>query len=65
MAGKTHVMPDHGGLERLQLEGGSELATLLRRLEAEPDPGRKFALMLPRTQGPCRFGMGSRWVKWP
>jgi arylsulfatase A-like enzyme len=31
LAGKTHVMPDHGGLARLQLEGGSELATLLQR----------------------------------
>ena len=31
LAGKTHVMPDIGGLARLQLEGGSELATLLER----------------------------------
>jgi arylsulfatase A-like enzyme len=31
LAGKTHVMVDHGGLQRLQLEGGSELATLLER----------------------------------
>lgn len=31
LAGKTHVMPDVGGLSRLQLEGGSELATLLER----------------------------------
>lgn len=31
LAGKTHVMPDTGGLARLQLEGGSELATLLER----------------------------------
>jgi arylsulfatase A-like enzyme len=31
LAGKTHVMPDHAGIERLQLEGGSELATLLAR----------------------------------
>ena len=31
LAGKTHVMPDHQGLARLQLEGGSELATLLQR----------------------------------
>ncbi len=31
LAGKTHVMPDHDGLTRLQFEGGSELATLLER----------------------------------
>ena len=31
LAGKTHVMPDRAGLARLQLEGGSELATLLER----------------------------------
>jgi arylsulfatase A-like enzyme len=31
LAGKTHVMPDHEGIARLQLEGGSELATLLAR----------------------------------
>jgi len=31
LAGKTHVMVDRDGLRRLQLEGGSELATLLER----------------------------------
>ncbi|MFO1284866.1 MAG: sulfatase-like hydrolase/transferase [Burkholderiales bacterium] len=31
LAGKTHVMPDHAGLARLELEGGRELATLLAR----------------------------------
>lgn len=31
LAGKTHVMPDRTGVTRLQLEGGSELATLLTR----------------------------------
>lgn len=31
LAGKTHVMPDHAGLSRLQLEGGSDLHTLLSR----------------------------------
>ena len=31
LAGKTHVMRDDAGLARLQLEGGSELATLLER----------------------------------
>lgn len=31
LAGKTHVMVDHEGLARLQLEGGSELHTLLSR----------------------------------
>jgi len=31
LAGKTHVMVDHAGLARLNLEGGSELHTLLAR----------------------------------
>ena len=31
LAGKTHVMPDHAGIARLHLEGGSELAALLER----------------------------------
>ena len=31
LAGKTHVLPDRAGLERMQLEGGSELASLLER----------------------------------
>lgn len=31
LAGKTHVMPDHAGLERLRIEGGSALHTLLSR----------------------------------
>ncbi|MBS0447771.1 MAG: sulfatase-like hydrolase/transferase [Proteobacteria bacterium] len=31
LAGKTHVLPDRAGMARLQLEGGSELATLLAR----------------------------------
>jgi arylsulfatase A-like enzyme len=30
LAGKTHVMVDNDGLERLQIEGGSELGVLLR-----------------------------------
>jgi len=29
LAGKTHVMPDHTGLARLQLDGGNELGRLL------------------------------------
>ena len=29
LAGKTHVLPDRAGMERLQLDGDSELATLL------------------------------------
>jgi arylsulfatase A-like enzyme len=29
LAGKTHVMPDHAGLARLQLDGGSALGSLL------------------------------------
>lgn len=31
LAGKTHVMPDHEGLARLAIDGGSELGTLLSR----------------------------------
>jgi arylsulfatase A-like enzyme len=31
LAGKTHVMPDHAGLARLQLDGGSELGALIER----------------------------------
>lgn len=31
LTGKTHVMPDHAGLQRLQLDGGSELGALLRQ----------------------------------
>lgn len=31
LAGKTHVMPDHAGLARLNLEGDSELHALLTR----------------------------------
>ena len=31
LAGKTHVMPDHEGLARLGLDGGSELGALLSR----------------------------------
>ena len=30
LTGKTHVMPDQAGLQRLQLDGGSELGVLLR-----------------------------------
>jgi len=30
LTGKTHVMPDQAGLQRLQLDGASELGTLLR-----------------------------------
>jgi arylsulfatase A-like enzyme len=31
LAGKTHVMPDHAGLTRLKLDGGSALGRLLAR----------------------------------
>lgn len=31
LAGKTHVMPDHEGLQRMAIEGQSELGHLLRR----------------------------------
>jgi activator of 2-hydroxyglutaryl-CoA dehydratase/predicted nucleotide-binding protein (sugar kinase/HSP70/actin superfamily) len=33
------------------------LGTLLRRLETEPDPNQSFAVVMPRTCGPCRFGV--------
>src|SRR5262245_57538358 len=31
LAGKTHVMPDHAGMARLAIDGGSELGTFLER----------------------------------
>jgi len=31
LAGKTHVVPDHEGLARLAIDGGSELGTFLQR----------------------------------
>ncbi|MGE0811631.1 MAG: sulfatase-like hydrolase/transferase, partial [Immundisolibacter sp.] len=31
LAGKTHVMPDHAGMARLALDGGSELGAFLQR----------------------------------
>ena len=31
LAGKTHVMPDRAGLQRLHIDGGSELGVLLER----------------------------------
>jgi predicted nucleotide-binding protein (sugar kinase/HSP70/actin superfamily) len=33
------------------------LGAILRRLENEPDPTRQFAVLMPRTHGPCRFGV--------
>lgn len=32
------------------------LGALLRRIETEPDPNRRFVFLMPRPQGPCRFG---------
>lgn len=32
------------------------LGGLLRRVEQEPDPERRFIFLMPRPQGPCRFG---------
>jgi predicted CoA-substrate-specific enzyme activase len=32
------------------------LGALLRRVEAEPNPKQNFTFLLPRPQGPCRFG---------
>src|SRR3546814_14737792 len=49
LAGKTHVMVDHDGLERLNLDGGSELGRLLStggfeeldRYAGHPAPGQE------------------------
>lgn len=49
LAGKTHVMPDHAGLQRLALDGGSELAQLLStggfeeldRYDGHHEPGKE------------------------
>ncbi|MCB1127588.1 MAG: CoA activase, partial [Verrucomicrobiae bacterium] len=32
------------------------LGALLRRVQADPDPERRFIFLMPRPQGPCRFG---------
>src|SRR3546814_7814326 len=49
LAGKTHVMVDHDGLERLNLDGGSELGRLLStggfeeidRYDGHHEPGQE------------------------
>lgn len=49
LAGKTHVMPDHAGLQRLNLDGGSELGRLLEsggfeeidRYDGHHEPGEE------------------------
>jgi len=49
LTGKTHVMPDQAGLQRLQLDGASELGALLRsggfdeidRYDGHHTPGRE------------------------
>jgi predicted CoA-substrate-specific enzyme activase len=33
------------------------LGTLLHRLESETQPDRRFVVVMPRTCGPCRFGV--------
>jgi activator of 2-hydroxyglutaryl-CoA dehydratase/predicted nucleotide-binding protein (sugar kinase/HSP70/actin superfamily) len=33
------------------------LGGLLQRLHQESDPARRFAYLMPRAQGPCRFGI--------
>ena len=33
------------------------LGSLLERLEAETDPGERFAFFMPTADGPCRFGV--------
>ena len=33
------------------------LGSLLQRVEADPDPERRFAFFMPSADGPCRFGV--------
>ncbi len=33
------------------------LGSLLQRVQREQDPARRFAFLMPRTAGPCRFGV--------
>lgn len=33
------------------------LGTLLQRMQSEPDKQRQFTYLMPRAQGPCRFGI--------
>ena len=33
------------------------LGSLLQRIEAEPDPHKRFAFFMPTASGPCRFGV--------
>ena len=32
------------------------LGSVLQRVQADPDPERRFAYLMPKTEGPCRFG---------
>ncbi|MBI4510830.1 MAG: CoA activase [Deltaproteobacteria bacterium] len=32
------------------------LGSLLKRIQAEPDPDQRFAFFMPSARGPCRFG---------
>ncbi|MFC4200138.1 sulfatase-like hydrolase/transferase [Candidimonas humi] len=49
LAGKTHIMPDHAGLQRLAIDGGSELGRLLHsggfeeidRYDGHHEPGEE------------------------
>jgi activator of 2-hydroxyglutaryl-CoA dehydratase/predicted nucleotide-binding protein (sugar kinase/HSP70/actin superfamily) len=33
------------------------LGSLLKRMQSEPDKTRRFTYLMPRAQGPCRFGI--------
>jgi activator of 2-hydroxyglutaryl-CoA dehydratase/predicted nucleotide-binding protein (sugar kinase/HSP70/actin superfamily) len=33
------------------------LGSFLKRIQDDPDPDRRFALLMPTTRGPCRFGV--------
>ena len=60
LAGKTHVLTDHRGLDRLQLDGDGELETLLAgggftsidRYDGHSPPGRAW----PRRWTDCGTG---------
>ena len=57
-------MPDHDALRRGRRHtSGKEcmpmwltLGSVLQRVQTDPDPERRFAYLMPKTEGPCRFG---------
>ncbi len=65
MSAETLPVPDRDCL-RLgrRLTSGKEclpmcttLGSLLKRMQSEPDKTRRFTYLMPRAQGPCRFGI--------